>query len=475
MASQALLKAVTSARFTQTRLLLQMGANVNAKDPEGRTPIIRALCLPNEKVRTNFLRLLLKAGALVSLCDRQARNALMWACSVGSVENVSLLLHHADVDLNINAQNSEGQTALWTSVNGDRVEIVQELAQALSKHGLNFEVEDRTGVTPAQLAAKLGHFRCLQAMITHLDSVDKSVSTLFNMANLSKIFKSLSITIGPKCTTEMTQPQESTKAVQDPPTIQITSAEGHQVLSQAPRHKTENRHSSHPLPPLKLYENPSKSYTSFSYGRFTVSHIPSPNPDRSQRPSTERHPHREHITRLPYLGRSAVDDNGVTQSRHHRHITPLLSSTPRNQSRSSSDLTELLSERSELVVFPPLVRITVRDEGSVRHRLPELFDIHAQQISDSFRKAAAPKPPPLPKAKPEPGSNWSKLKGVALIARLSRNMNSFTKGVALAAAAAAGVAPDDDSLAEDANSAGGLAKLFLPKRRLPASIKQRNG
>ncbi|KAL8616908.1 hypothetical protein ACOMHN_041827 [Nucella lapillus] len=174
-------------------------------------------------LRSRFLCFLLKAGAVVSVCDNQARNAVMWACRLGTLEDVTLLLHHADVDLNLNAQNAQGQTALWTAVDGNRVEVVHKLIKALSRHEVNFEVEDHSGTTPAQLTAQLGHFCCLRTMVRHLESAGKSAWTLINISKLSQILHSSTITDTLERIAEIPQHRDSLKPI---PRIQITSAGG---------------------------------------------------------------------------------------------------------------------------------------------------------------------------------------------------------------------------------------------------------
>ena len=408
MASQALLKAVTSARLTQTRLLLQMGADVNCRDLQGQTPLIRAIFLQDPRLRTSFLQLLLKSGALVSAADMKKRNALMWACCVCAHDDVVLLLRHADINLNLNAQNAAGQTALWTAVDGDKVEIVRELLQALSKEKMNFEVPDHWGVTPAMRAAMLGHFNCLRLMIRHLgQTATRSSNTLLNVTKINKILELLPSIGKPRETHTDSHPDKGNSPVggEEPPAVRIVAIRNHQATTQAgAAGRPQKQPSSNPFWSLEFLRDPTRCSTPISTSRrastrdsiphhngtvFRGPVSPVPYGSDAERPSTR-------FARFTPRERVSSDETGAG-SLKGGDGNPRKSLTDRKRSSSMPALsTPSADDHQQDVIFAPcpvpLGSVTVR-KGSVRDSLPWLFEIAAQQTTHSFRKAAV-KPPP---------------------------------------------------------------------------------
>src|SRR5215813_4030570 len=73
----------------KVRLLLAKGANVNAKQAQGRTPLFLAAMLGNG---VSIMRLLLASGADPNLASVNGQTPLMMAASRGNVEGMRLLL-----------------------------------------------------------------------------------------------------------------------------------------------------------------------------------------------------------------------------------------------------------------------------------------------------------------------------------------------------------------------------------------------
>ena len=418
MASQALLKAVTSARFTQTRLLLQMGADVNCRDAvEGQTPLIHALFLQDPRVRSSFLHLLLRWGALVSAADVKDRNALMWACEVGACDDVVLLLRHADTNLNLNARNKAGQTALWTAVDGGKTAAVQELLWALSKQGMNFEVPDHWGVTPAMRAAMLGRFDCLRAMVRHLDDTATrgSRNTLLNVAKINQILALIPRTGKPSRTRADSQPDKGGSSGpagrEDPPAIRIISVRGHQAAATTqaggPGRAGQKQPSVSSVWSLEFLREPTRCSTPLPSSRRASKRSPSPHRSSLVSPvppygSDERGSNR--FPRITPRERVFSDESGASlvKGGNQRKSPATDRDRDRNRDRKRSSCTSLLSnsavadDQYQDALFAPYVvpvgTVPVR-RGSVRDSLPRLFEIVAQQTSCSFRRAAV-KPQP---------------------------------------------------------------------------------
>ena len=128
--SQALLKSTSAGRSRQVRLLLDSGSSVEEVDNHGQTPLIKAVFVENDSSRQKILRLLLKYGATVSKADVVGRNALAWSCIYGRDEDVAILLENADVDLDVNKTDINGQTALYHAVSSGNASCVKIMVEA---------------------------------------------------------------------------------------------------------------------------------------------------------------------------------------------------------------------------------------------------------------------------------------------------------------------------------------------------------
>jgi ankyrin repeat protein len=101
-------------------LLLAKGANPNTANSVGRS----ALMLATFGQPISAVKDLLQAGANVNAQDRNGNTALMAAAEYNNVEAVKLLLKaHADRAL----RNKDGETALSIATSGNRAEVVQLL------------------------------------------------------------------------------------------------------------------------------------------------------------------------------------------------------------------------------------------------------------------------------------------------------------------------------------------------------------
>ena len=109
------------------RLLLAHGAKVNAKDQEGRTPLV--ILLSNWDTQAELVQLLLSKGAGVNARTKDATTRI----DVGgggrqAGSNTMLLAKGAD----INAKDNRGQTALMKAAKGrwwKHLEVVKLLVE----------------------------------------------------------------------------------------------------------------------------------------------------------------------------------------------------------------------------------------------------------------------------------------------------------------------------------------------------------
>jgi cytohesin len=120
-------------------VLIRSGADPDAREPEGHTPLYRAST-------GEVARVLLTAGASVDVPSGPTRGTpLHQAARRGYGSVATALLDHG---ANIDARDSKGQTPLRRAVNCRRFQLVQLLV----RRGANPHAEDNRGVTPLDVA-----------------------------------------------------------------------------------------------------------------------------------------------------------------------------------------------------------------------------------------------------------------------------------------------------------------------------------
>lgn len=191
MNSQLLAAAATGDTVT-VRQLLQAGADLNAQDELGRTPVMAAthgnhiqtvqalieagadIDIQDNRLDNPFLyagaeglleilRLTIAAGADTTLTNRYGGTALIPAAERGHVEIVAELLAYTDVE--IDHINNLGWTALLEAiVLSDGGARHQQIVQMLVDAGADISIADKEGVTPLAHAQRRG-FAAMAAIL----------------------------------------------------------------------------------------------------------------------------------------------------------------------------------------------------------------------------------------------------------------------------------------------------------------------
>lgn len=142
---QPLAEAAFSKRIEIMKMLLKAGARVDALDGRGNT-YLASYGFFDTRVET----LLLDAGANLNARDDEGRTALMHASGFGYAEAVRLLIEHG---ANLNLKDNNGRTALMHAAAGLYIDAIPELL----RNGADLHARDLDGKTALDIARTAGH------------------------------------------------------------------------------------------------------------------------------------------------------------------------------------------------------------------------------------------------------------------------------------------------------------------------------
>ena len=134
-------------------LLLQYGADIEARDAFGETPLYWGLGNFRLEHKLNTSRFLLENGADSNTVRDDGRSILRHACFAGRVDAVRLLLNHGAA---VNARDAHhGKTALHQTAVcpiGPNANVLEVLLE----RGANPKISDNDGMLPLELACEQG-------------------------------------------------------------------------------------------------------------------------------------------------------------------------------------------------------------------------------------------------------------------------------------------------------------------------------
>ena len=142
-----LCRAAFVCDFVQVRELLAKGANPNVCDDDLRTPLHQAV-LGNS---VGLLGLLLEAGADVNAKDAHGFTPLHFAAQEFLPEIARILVGKG---ADVNACDEDGNSVLWRAVFSSAGR--DEIARFLVENGGRDDQANHEGVTPRDLAARVG-------------------------------------------------------------------------------------------------------------------------------------------------------------------------------------------------------------------------------------------------------------------------------------------------------------------------------
>jgi len=156
----ALMKAAVTGRDEIVVLLLANGADINARDPYGWTPLT-ILAGTDPKAKT--VNLLLDHKADINATDNQGLTPLMVASWVGNDEVIALLLARGT---NVNARDNEGNTALIMASRDD-AKGTKKTIELLVKGGVDINAKNKDGVSAIETASTAGKKDIVELLRAH--------------------------------------------------------------------------------------------------------------------------------------------------------------------------------------------------------------------------------------------------------------------------------------------------------------------
>jgi ankyrin repeat protein len=151
----ALILAVASSHKDVASYLVEHGANIEAVDESGRTPLILAA-----ERNYELSEMLLNAGSRIDATDNNRRTPLMSASRSGSLSVTDMLIKRGAP---IDSTDREGRTALMDAALEGHYDVVNQLL----RKSANETMVDRLGETALTMALKKGHVKVIQEFEDH--------------------------------------------------------------------------------------------------------------------------------------------------------------------------------------------------------------------------------------------------------------------------------------------------------------------
>lgn len=153
-----LMRAISKNNYEMAVDQIKRGANVNAADNNGNTPLIYAL--NNRKRPLIFVTLLLSHGAQANGANKEGNTPLLLAINaLPRNERLAIVTQLLAKGADQNSRDKKLNTPLHKAIMNGDVELIK-----LLKNGFASDLKNSQGLTAAQLAIKRGNKKVLEAM-----------------------------------------------------------------------------------------------------------------------------------------------------------------------------------------------------------------------------------------------------------------------------------------------------------------------
>ena len=152
---QEIVEAALYGKVDTVKKALDQGYKVDERDAEKRTALMYAAF----NGQTELVKIMIKAGADVNAQDKIGTSPLMFAASApGAVETVKVLLE-AKAEINMVDSNEHFSALMWAAAEGQA-----ESVKFLLSKGADLTLQDIDGDTAESFAAKAGHTAVAQIL-----------------------------------------------------------------------------------------------------------------------------------------------------------------------------------------------------------------------------------------------------------------------------------------------------------------------
>jgi|GEM_PF-1944267 hypothetical protein len=159
---KSLHEAALDGDASRVRKLISQGADINAKDKDGKT----ALMLAAEKGKSAVVKMLIDAQAAVNVKDKNGRTALMYSAAADSLDCVSYLIEGG---AEVEAEDNSGEIALFMTRKKSKVR------EELLKHSTQYRSQFLCSINT--LFKYLGKYP--QVTVSYIGSPDSGVGTVY--------------------------------------------------------------------------------------------------------------------------------------------------------------------------------------------------------------------------------------------------------------------------------------------------------
>ena len=159
-------------------VLIDAGADIEARDKDFRTPLMFSCCTGE----LTIVKMLVEAGARVRAADKKGHTSLIYATAYGHTETVRYLVGLPAVDMSHMAHTDFGYTAVFVAA-----EKHADVLEVLIDAGADIEATNNIGMSPLLVASEHGNLRSVELLLKAGAGVcvaDNKGDTCFTIAAL---------------------------------------------------------------------------------------------------------------------------------------------------------------------------------------------------------------------------------------------------------------------------------------------------
>ncbi|XP_062512437.1 serine/threonine-protein phosphatase 6 regulatory ankyrin repeat subunit B-like [Corticium candelabrum] len=156
--------AARNGDIQTVQLLVDCGADVNALNEDGQTPLHTAA--GGEKDCPELCSILLEHNAKIDAVDKDGNQPLHLAVRKGHTRTSRLLLSS---EADVNSLNEDGQTPLHAAKHNAKIDAVDKDGNQplhLAEHNAKIDAVDKDGNQPLHLAVRKGHTRTSRLLLS---------------------------------------------------------------------------------------------------------------------------------------------------------------------------------------------------------------------------------------------------------------------------------------------------------------------